>query len=248
MKIFDSHFHIIDPTFPLVENKGFLPSSFTVKDYLLRLNDLEVIGGAVVSGSFHAFDQEYLIDALQKLGKNFFGVANIPSDLPYPELTRLNDSGVAAVRFNLIRGGSEQLKHIVYLSNKLYIEFGWHSELYLDCKDLKELSSLLLKLPSYSIDHIGLSKSGVNELYKLVEKGVRVKASGFGRLDFDPLSVMKKIMEINPHSLMIGTDLPSTRAKVPFSIKDLDLGEHFTSEEKDKILFENAQQWYIKDH
>ena len=62
------------------------------------------------------------------------------------------------------------------------------------------------------------------------------------------MTVMKKIMSINPHSLMIGTDLPSTREKIPFSIKDLELGEHFTLEEKDKILFKNAQQWYAKDH
>jgi hypothetical protein len=30
--IFDAHFHIIDPRFPLVANQRFLPEPFTVSD------------------------------------------------------------------------------------------------------------------------------------------------------------------------------------------------------------------------
>ncbi len=33
MKIFDSHFHIINPDYPLIENNGFLPHKFTIEDY-----------------------------------------------------------------------------------------------------------------------------------------------------------------------------------------------------------------------
>jgi predicted TIM-barrel fold metal-dependent hydrolase len=32
--VFDAHLHIIDPRFPLVPNKGYLPPAFTVADYL----------------------------------------------------------------------------------------------------------------------------------------------------------------------------------------------------------------------
>jgi hypothetical protein len=49
---FDAHFHIIDPRFPLEENQGFLPDAFTCQDYLKRTKKWNVIGGAVVSGSF----------------------------------------------------------------------------------------------------------------------------------------------------------------------------------------------------
>ena len=42
-----------------------------------------------------------------------------------------------------------------------------------------------MSLPAVSIDHIGLSKAGFLTLLKLAEKGVRVKATGFGRVDFD---------------------------------------------------------------
>ena len=57
MPIFDAHFHVIDPRFPLVPNQGFEPEPFTVSDYRSRVDGLEVVGGAVVSGSFQAFDQ-----------------------------------------------------------------------------------------------------------------------------------------------------------------------------------------------
>ena len=39
---------------------------------------LDVAGGAVVSGSFQAYDQTYLVDALQRLGDGFVGVAKVP--------------------------------------------------------------------------------------------------------------------------------------------------------------------------
>ena len=31
-KIFDAHFHIIDPDFPLIANQGFLPEPFQASD------------------------------------------------------------------------------------------------------------------------------------------------------------------------------------------------------------------------
>ncbi len=76
--IFDTHLHIIGPRFPLIENQGFLPEPFTCKDYLDKVQELNVIGGAIVSGSFQGFDQNYLIDSLQKLGENFVGVTQLP--------------------------------------------------------------------------------------------------------------------------------------------------------------------------
>ncbi|MNW23675.1 hypothetical protein D3C74_03830 [compost metagenome] len=49
--VFAAHLHIIDPRFPLIENQGFLPAAFTCTDYLAQVQDLDVRGGAVVSGS-----------------------------------------------------------------------------------------------------------------------------------------------------------------------------------------------------
>lgn len=248
MQIFDAHFHVINPDYPLVENDGYLPPTFTIADYKARLSNLHLIGGAVVSGSFQAFDQEYLLDALNRLGDNFFGVANIPFTMSDAELNKLNQAGVRAVRFNLKRGGSEKVAYLEQLSHKLYNELGWHTELYLDSKDIPELTPTLNKLPPFSIDHLGLSKTGLDALYKLAEKGNKIKATGFGRIDFDPIPVMKKIYNINPESLLFGTDLPSTRAKTPFSEKDISIIlENFSEAEQEHIFYKNALKWYQKN-
>lgn len=247
MKFFDSHFHIINPKYPLVSNNGYLPPDFTIEDYKTRLKKHQVIGGAIVSGSFQAFDQGYLLDALRKIGDGFVGVANIPIDISENELNQLAKSNIVAVRFNLKRGGSEGIDNIERLSNALFEKYGWHTELYVDSKDLKELKPILKNIPSFSIDHLGLSKSGLNDLYYWAEKGVRIKATGFGRIDFEPIPVLKKINEINPNCLMFGTDLPSTRAKVPYSESDLVLiKNNFSENEQKRIFITNAEQWYGK--
>ena len=76
---FDSHFHIINPSFPLVANQSYLPDPFLVEDYLKSMSDLNLCmkGGAVVSGSFQAFDVSYMKDTLNKLGPNYVGVMNL---------------------------------------------------------------------------------------------------------------------------------------------------------------------------
>ena len=40
VRVFDTHFHIIDPRFPVMENQGFLPPVFTVEDYRARTGGL----------------------------------------------------------------------------------------------------------------------------------------------------------------------------------------------------------------
>ena len=51
-EFFDSHLHIIDPRFPLLPNDGYLPEPFTFENYLSRLAEYRLLGGAIVSASF----------------------------------------------------------------------------------------------------------------------------------------------------------------------------------------------------
>jgi predicted TIM-barrel fold metal-dependent hydrolase len=79
--LFDAHFHIIDNRFPLVPNNGYVPEPFTCEGYLKRMARYRLAGGAVVSGSFQAFDQTYLVDALKTLGPSFVGVTQVPATI-----------------------------------------------------------------------------------------------------------------------------------------------------------------------
>ena len=119
--VFDSHLHLIDPRFPLVANRGFTPDPFRIADYWRALRALgldpgdpdpadpnggdlgrgAVVGGAVVSGSFQAFDQTYLVAALETLGPRFVGVTQLPPEVSDTEILRLHGAGVRALRLNL---------------------------------------------------------------------------------------------------------------------------------------------------
>lgn len=112
---------------------------------------------------------------------------------------------------------------------------------------MPDIASTIEKLPAISIDHIGLSEEGLPHLLKLVDKGVHVKATGFGRVELNVEKALKSIHEINPDALMFGTDLPSTRAKRPFEYGDIELIQLlFDDHAFDKILYTNALKWYFK--
>ena len=246
-RVFDGHFHIIDPRFPLEPNRGYLPAPFTVEDYLEKTKRLDVVGGTVVSGSFQAFDQGYLIDALKRLGPSFLGVTQLPATVTDEEVLRLHAAGVRAVRFNLYRGGSESLDQIERLALRVHDLAGWHAELYVDSKDLPELEPQLAALPRVTIDHLGMAWDGYSDLLRLVERGAKVKATGFGRVRLDVSEALRKIAAVDPGALIFGTDLPGTRAERPFEEADValileSLGEPLA----DRVLRQNALDWYVR--
>lgn len=244
-KYFDCHFHIIDKNFPVVPNQGFMPDAFTSENYLDRLKAVDLCGGAVVSGSFQAFDQTYLFHALKVLGPSFVGVTQVPQTVSDRDLQELDSAGVRAVRFNVRRGGSEDIHHLESMARRVHELVGWHSELYVDSADLADLFETLVSLPAVSIDHLGLSKAGFPTLLKLAEKGVRVKATGFGRVDFDVRPALTDLHAANPRALMFGTDLPSTRAPRPYLDDDYTLVLETLGEEKAaNVFYKNAIEFY----
>lgn len=244
-RLFDAHFHVIDPRFPLVANKGYLPERYTLNDYRERMAVYDLRGGALVSGSFQAFDQDYLFDALSRLGPGFVGVSQLPATVSDEELLELDGIGVRAIRFNLKRGGSEDVKHLESMARRVHETVGWHVELYADTKDLADLEPILVSLPAVSIDHLGLSREGFPRLLRLAEKGVRVKASGFGRVNFDVASALKQLCSANPNALMFGSDLPSTRAARPYSDRDFQLVINALGEAAaERAFYTNAVEFY----
>ncbi len=228
-----------------MSNQGYLPETYSCEDYLNRMKGYALCGGAVVSGSFQAFDQSYLVDALNKLGSSFVGVTQLPVTVSDEELHALHNAGVRAVRFNLKRGSSEELRHLNSMATRVYELVGWHVELYVDSKELTNLYHTLVDLPAISIDHLGLSKAGLSTLIKLAESGARVKATGFGRADFDIGTALSELYSANPQSLMFGSDLPSTRAARPYNDSDYALViDTLEPEQVINVLYKNAINFY----
>ncbi|WP_166999501.1 amidohydrolase family protein [Paramicrobacterium fandaimingii] len=244
--VFDAHFHIVDPAFPLIPNNGYLPDAFTADDYLQRTRHLGITGGTVVSGSFQGTDQSYLTAALERLGAGFVGVTQLTAEVTDDEITRLDAAGVRAVRFNLYRGATIDLSDMEQFARRVHDVAGWHSELYVDAADLPELESTLRRLPQASVDHLGMSDDTTDTLLSLVDTGLVVKATGFGRMSVsDPDAVMATIDRANPHALIFGSDLPSTRARVPFADSDLDRVRAAVGDDRaHAVLVENARRLY----
>ncbi len=248
-KVFDSHLHIIDFAHPIQENQGYTPPEFLVADYNARREEyrargFDIVAGAVVSGSFQGFDQGYLADSLAALGQDYAGVTQLPGDVSDAEIRRLDALGVRAVRFNFRRGGSAGAEDLKELGQRVYDLAGWHVELYVDSAELESLAPALRELPAVSIDHLGLNPAGLPQLLDLVEHGVKVKATGFGRVDLDPAEAMAQILEVNPQALMAGTDLPSQRAKRPFGLADFELIAELAGAHADDVLYGNAARFY----
>jgi predicted TIM-barrel fold metal-dependent hydrolase len=102
-----------------------------------------------------------------------------------------------------------------------------------------------VSLPAVSIDHLGLAEEGFKTLLKLAEKGVRVKATGFGRVDFDVPTALRELYTANPQTLMFGTDLPSTRAPRPYADEDyLLVVDSLGHEAAWAVFFDNAAEFY----
>jgi len=224
-KLFDSHCHVIDHRFPIVANHGYVPPNFPLEDYLAESRPLGVVAGAIVSGSFQANDQTYLMDVLPRLGVGWVGVTQLPNDCPDAEIARLDDIGVRAVRFNLFRGRLDSVDDIVAMATRVHAVAGWHAEIYADAAALKPHVDRLSKLPQLSIDHLGMTQAGVPVLLELIAAGCKVKATGFGRVKLDVASTLEAIVKKSPDALVFGTDIPSTRAERPFQPSDIDLVE-----------------------
>src|SRR3954447_19116536 len=244
-RLFDSHCHIIDHRFPIVANQGYTPPNFTLADYQAQSKPLGVIAGAVVSGSFQANDQTYLMDLLPKLGTGWVGVTQIPNDTPDAEIARLNGVGVRAVRFNVFRGRIDSVDDIVALATRVHSVAGWHSEIYADAAALAPHVDKLSKLPQISIDHLGMTEAGVPALLDLVAAGCKVKATGFGRTKLDVPKTLEAVARKNSTALVFGTDIPSTRAARPFEAADIDLVERVLGRElAQKAFWDNPLALY----
>lgn len=149
-------------------------------------------------------------------------MTRLPADPPDDVILDLDAKGVRAMRFNLQRGGSEDVSLLERMALRVHELCDWHVELYVANRHLAGLRALLARLPNVSIDHLGLTAEGFDDLLWLVERGVKVKATGFGRCDFDIAEALSRIDAVNPEALMFGTDLPCTRAPRAFEPADIE--------------------------
>ncbi|MEU8901542.1 amidohydrolase family protein [Nocardia sp. NPDC048505] len=241
--MFDAHVHVIDPRFPLIENDGYLPDPYTIADYRKRMARFDVGGGAVVSASFQGTDQTYLKTALAELGPGWVGVTTLNLEASDEEIVELDRIGVRALRFNLKRAAAD-ITGMTLQALRAHDLVGWHVEVYIDGSMLASLQPVISKLPALSVDHLGMSEESLPYLLDLVDRGARVKATGFGRVAMHVPDTLRRIHAVNPQALMFGTDLPGTRAGRPFRDADVDLICDVVGTDMFAVLEDNARDFY----
>ncbi|WP_330184442.1 amidohydrolase family protein [Nocardia sp. NBC_01503] len=241
--MFDAHLHIFDPRFPLAENEGYLPDPYTIANYRHRMRRFDIDGGAVVSGSFQGTDTSYLRAALAELGEGWVGVVNLTEDATDEQILELDRAGVRAVRFNFKRAGGD-IVGLTMLALRAYELAGWHVELYIDGSMLGSLEPVITKLPKLSIDHMGMSDECLPYLLNLVDRGAKVKASGFGRVAMNVGTALRRVHAVNPEALMFGSDLPGTRAGRPFLDTDIRVISDAVGGDLHMVLEDNARAFY----
>lgn len=249
-RIIDSHLHIYDDEFPLIENQGHIPEPFYIDDYRNLTRGLPIEGGVIVSGSFQGFEQRYLKAALENLGDNFVGVTQLPGSVSDEKIQQLNKHGICGVRVNLKRGVHRDIEGIVEFGKRIWDLAGWHLEIYVDSRELDDMVPTLLKLPKLSVDHLGMAKSGLSQVRRLAEGGVKIKASGFGRTEVNVADAITTLYKTNPDALMFGTDLPGTRSNRSFEPSDITTivnaleSADGGADAVDKVFYQNAREFY----
>ncbi len=243
--IFDAHCHIIDKHYPIVPNQGYVPPSYSIEEYRHQTIPLGITAGAIVSGSFHGYDQTYLRALLPVLGPRWVGITQVPPDVPDIEIASLSSIGVRGLRFNIYRGRIDSVDDIVALATRANSIGQWHAEIYADASALKPHVAKLSKLPQIVIDHMGMNEEGLPVILDLVDAGAKIKITGFGRVNMNVPRTIEQIATRNPNALMFGTDLPSTRAKRPFEAIDIDLIRNILGPiNATKTLWSNALSLY----
>lgn len=161
---------------------------------------------------------------------------------------KLHEGGVRAVRLDLYRGGPEGLKSLERWALGVHELARWHVELYEDSKDLPDLEGRLAALPKVTIDHLGVIRDSYPALLRLIEKGAKVKAPGFGRVQPGIATVSREISAVDRGALVSGTDLPGTRACRPFEKADADLiFETLGERTARRVLYSNAVELYSEE-
>ena len=84
-----------------------------------------------------------------------------------------------------------------------------------------------------------MTEKGLPVLLDLVDAGACVKATGFGRVNMNVPKMLEAVARRSPNALVFGTDLPSTRAKRPFDVRDITLIKDVLGKSLSDLVFWN---------
>lgn len=270
----DTHFHIFGPPekFPFASTRQYTPPAAPLEHYLNMSAVIGIERGVVVQPSVHGLDNSVTLDAIEKSGGRFRGVARVDDKASPSDLKKLHEGGIRGVRFNLLDRprGNVALDVFDKVVERI-AEFGWSVDLHIDPKNLLEQEKRIRALPLPVVfDHIARVKpaEGLNQptfqlLLDLLKKDrFWVKVSGADKICnagissyrglpyVEVIPFARAVIEAAPDRVIWGTDWPHSNIFVPGKTANdgdlIDLLCEFAPDEKTrkKILVDNPAALY----
>jgi predicted TIM-barrel fold metal-dependent hydrolase len=262
----DAHCHVFGPVdrFPFAAERAYTPPDAGFEDIERLHARLGLQRAVLVQASCHGTDNSAMVDALERSGGRYAGVAMITPSFTDREIGELHDAGVRGARFNFVAhlGGAPDMDAFWAVVARV-AKIGWHVVLHFDARDLPAYADLLERIPApYVIDHmarvdaaLGIEQEPFQRLCELMgDDRAWVKISGAERLSregppayVDVVPFARALIEIAPERVLWGTDWPHPNVpRVPDDGDLVDLLAAFAPDEdtRDRILVRNPERLY----
>jgi len=264
----DSHHHIFDPVrFPYVDTDIRNQPPATVDVYRLLQKKLGLTRNVIVTPSAYGTDNRCTLDALKQMGKNARAVVVLnEKEVTDEQLKEMHDAGVRGVRYNITRGGVDDLDEIGKMAERI-APLGWHIVFWMSADLTVQIKDFLEKLPCMIVfDHRGhlpkdrgTSHPAFEVIVSMMKKGkawIKLSAlyhdSAFWDSDYhDTIAVGKAYVEEAPNQVIWGTDWPhpsefTAKRDFPNDAELLDLlsVQAGTEENVKKILVDNPARLF----
>ncbi len=266
----DAHCHVFGPAarFPFSPTRSYTPPDSGIDDFEHLQERLGLSRAVFVQASCHGTDNSAMVDAIQRGGGRYAGVAMIDDSYTDQDLAWLHDNQVRGIRFNFVAhlGGAPDLDRFWRLVRRVE-PLGWHIVLHFDAKDLPSYGDLLDAMPvPYVIDHMarvpateGVDQQSFQQLLQLMENDERcwVKISCAERLTEgkvapfdDVVPFAQALIAAAPDRVLWGTDWPHPNmAVMPDEGALVDLLAAFAPDQavRNRILVDNPTVLYDFD-
>ncbi len=257
----DTHIHFYGSRYPVSPEAVLRPPDATVDDYRAVQETLGIERVVVVQPTTYGMDNSCQADAIASLGPAARGVAVVGALTSDSELRRLNEQGFRGARFHMLPGGAVNWHDLGAVARRI-APLGWHIQLQMNGRDLRERYDQLVALPvPLVIDHVGrfMPPAGPGDplivpLLELMDAGAWLKLSApyesapddshryktVGRL-------IDRLVQDYPEQLLWASNWPHPGQTTPPRISDLaQLRDRWLPEPwlRQRVLVDNPERLY----